>query len=214
MTERSPIVSRSAQAVFKAAVLAVGGIALLIVFVVNGPRQGGGHFATQAPGVGRQLVGLALEPLTGNGSQLKLADLEGKVVLLNFWGPWCMYCRVEMPHLAKLHDQLRHRPDFQFVSVSCSSGSERLEADQLRAESAEYLTQNHLEFAVYWDPAARSRQAFENATQVQGFRMGYPTTVVLDRAGVIRGIWHGYADSNSREMSQLINELFGTAGKI
>ncbi|MEE2752770.1 MAG: TlpA disulfide reductase family protein [Candidatus Latescibacterota bacterium] len=38
-----------------------------------------------------------------DGSVSRLADLEGKVVLLNFWATWCPPCRQELPHFEALH---------------------------------------------------------------------------------------------------------------
>ena len=36
-----------------------------------------------------------------SGDQIKLADLKGKVILLNFWASWCPPCRWEMPYFEK-----------------------------------------------------------------------------------------------------------------
>ena len=40
---------------------------------------------------------------TADGSDLSLAALKGKVVLLNFWATWCLECRPEMPAFERLH---------------------------------------------------------------------------------------------------------------
>ena len=54
----------------------------------------------QAPGIGVPLAELRLQPLSGDGPPVSLADLRGSVVLLNFWGTWCPPCLRELPHIA------------------------------------------------------------------------------------------------------------------
>ena len=44
------------------------------------------------------------------GNPIKLADLKGKVVVLDFWGYWCGPCIGSMPELIKVHDQFKDRP--------------------------------------------------------------------------------------------------------
>jgi thiol-disulfide isomerase/thioredoxin len=44
-----------------------------------------------------------------NGAPVKLGDLRGKVVLLDFWGHWCGPCITAMPALMKLHDTFKDR---------------------------------------------------------------------------------------------------------
>ncbi|HEX7768045.1 MAG TPA: TlpA disulfide reductase family protein, partial [Nitrospira sp.] len=41
-----------------------------------------------------------------DGTRIKLSDLAGKVVLVNFWATWCGPCKEEMPSLARLQQQL------------------------------------------------------------------------------------------------------------
>ena len=53
----------------------------------------------------------------GEGKVGALADLRGKVVLLNIWATWCLPCRKEMPTLDRLQAQLGG-PDFEVVALS------------------------------------------------------------------------------------------------
>jgi pentatricopeptide repeat protein len=46
---------------------------------------------------------------TVTGTKVRLSDLRGKVVLLNFWDTTCKPCRAEYPHLAKIQDEFRDK---------------------------------------------------------------------------------------------------------
>lgn len=52
-----------------------------------------------------------------DGTQLKLSDLRGKVVFLNFWATWCAPCREEFPDLQKMAEDLQGLP-LEMVAVS------------------------------------------------------------------------------------------------
>jgi len=51
------------------------------------------------------------------GDTIRLADLAGKVVLVNFWASWCDPCREEFPRMAALYREL-YGPDFAIVAIS------------------------------------------------------------------------------------------------
>lgn len=54
---------------------------------------------------------------TLGGDTLRMADLHGQWVLMNFWATWCAPCLAEIPELAALHSDL-HEHGFQVVGVS------------------------------------------------------------------------------------------------
>src|SRR3954466_3532940 len=56
------------------------------------------------PAVGAQLTDFRWEPLTGDARPVTQADLEDKLTLVNFWGPWCPACAIEFPHLVELEE--------------------------------------------------------------------------------------------------------------
>ncbi len=53
--------------------------------------------AREAPDLTLRLIG---------GDSLRLHDLRGRVVLVNFWATWCPPCRVEIPDLIALHEEM------------------------------------------------------------------------------------------------------------
>lgn len=100
-----------------------------------------------------------------NGQAYNLADLRGKVVVLNFWFIGCVVCHQEMPALKQLVTDYRANPNVVFISLA------RENAGRLRRYVA---SKGDFGFAVLALPPALAQQF--------GIT-GYPTTVVLDRNG-------------------------------
>jgi len=173
-------------------------LAFAIVYGLGGSHDpAGGH-----PAVGRRLPQLELKPLTGGGSPVSLVDLEGRVTLLDFWGTWCGPCVEEVPHLAVIAEKFRGHADFLMLPVSCGGGG-REDFAELAANTQAFLTVRQLTMPTYIDPGGYSRHGVD---MVAGFQ-GYPTTIVLDRRGVIRGFWIGYYGGDERQVEKLVGEL-------
>jgi cytochrome c biogenesis protein CcmG, thiol:disulfide interchange protein DsbE len=156
-------------------------------------------------GIGKTLPLLSLQPLTFEGSTIALDDLRGQVVVLNFWGTWCPPCRRELPHVAKLASHYADDRRCRVLAVSCGTGGPDPVSSlpDLKNDTEELLAHMHLVLVAYADPDARTRRAVD---QVVGFG-GYPTTLVLDRNGVIRHVWTGYAAGDEKEVARLVESL-------
>ena len=52
------------------------------------------------------------------GRTWRLADLKGKTAFVNVWATWCAPCRKEMPHLQRLYDRVKGRPDVVLLTMN------------------------------------------------------------------------------------------------
>jgi peroxiredoxin len=129
-----------------------------------------------------------LERLGGGASAL--SEFHGKVVLLNFWATWCGPCRAEMPSL----EALSHRfPSQDFVVVGISTDYEGSQIVQPFMESF------GLTFPLLLDPEMQVNDRYEIRS--------LPTSIVLDRRGVIRHKFFGAMDWNTPKNHDLVRVL-------
>jgi len=75
------------------------------------------------PWTGGPTPQLALKDLAGH--PLNLADLKGKVVLVNFWATWCAPCIEEMPSMQKLREKIG-LAGFEVLAVNYQEGQARI----------------------------------------------------------------------------------------
>jgi cytochrome c-type biogenesis protein len=104
---------------------------------------------------------------TDAGESFTLAEQRGKVVLLNFWATWCGPCRVEMPEFQAAYSAYAA----QGLAVIGVNNAETLE--QIRSFREEF----GLSFPLLLDEDAMIQEQYAV--------LNYPSTVVIDREGVI-----------------------------
>ncbi|MEO5894227.1 MAG: TlpA disulfide reductase family protein [Vicinamibacterales bacterium] len=102
-----------------------------------------------------------------NGADYKMADLKGKVVLLNFWATWCAPCLAEIPEFVKAYEEHKSK-GFEIVGVLTEDAG-----DQLKAFASEH-GMNY--------PLVMITPEFEDA---YGPIFGLPTSVVIARDGSV-----------------------------
>lgn len=135
--------------------------------------------ATQVGLVGEEAPEISIKTWI-NSEPLMLADLRGRVVLLEFWATWCKPCYEMFPKLKKLHDEYAAR-GLTVLAITRHYFAQRDTADS-EAEELELIRKvvkdNSLEFPV--GVAADERvQSLYGAT-------GVPTLALIDRRGVVR----------------------------
>ena len=103
-----------------------------------------------------------------DGSNLKLSDLKGKVVLLNFWATWCPPCREEIPSMIKLNKAMAGKP-FQMVAVSIDEGG--------KPAIESFFKQSGYSLPAFVDASGAS-------VKLYGIT-GVPESFIIDRQGVL-----------------------------
>src|SRR6266851_5979985 len=103
---------------------------------------------------------------TLSGAPIRLSDLRGKVVLLNFWATWCVPCRTEMPSLEALYQRQK---DAGLAGLAVN-------LDMLSTAGVEAFVQEvAVTFPIVLDPSWSTAQVYRV--------VGLPTTYLIDRAG-------------------------------
>jgi len=109
---------------------------------------------------------------TVDGHTIKLGELAGHVVVLDFWATWCKPCEAAIPELDRL--QAEH-PQARFIGIS----DEDLETIQ------PYVAAHRIGYAIARDDQHASADYMIEAL---------PTTVIIDKRGIVREVAFGYGD--------------------
>jgi thiol-disulfide isomerase/thioredoxin len=128
---------------------------------------------------------------TPEGTEHRLSDWQGQVVVLNFWATWCAPCRVEMPMLDALETEFGG-PDFAVLPVATGRNA----PEGIRRFYAEAGIRD---LPVFLDP----RQALAREMAV----LGLPVTVILNRDGLEIGRLTGEADWHSDSAREIVAAL-------
>ena len=124
------------------------------------------------------------------GNLLRLKDLEGSVVLLNFWAIWCGPCLEEMPAFEKLYRHFRGR-GLRIVAVSLDLVDTGFVRD--------FVDKRQYSFTVLHDPRRTMMKA------LGGRRI--PVTYVIDASGKVIGRAVGPREWAGKPMIRLVEEL-------
>jgi peroxiredoxin len=126
-----------------------------------------------------------------NGNTVRIHDLKGKVVLLNFWATWCPSCRFEMPSMEALHKELGSH------GLAVLAVAQRESAEDVRS----FYHEHHLSFPALLDHDAEASGLYEI--------WSLPTTFVINKHGYVVGKVIGYRDWNSDQSKDLFLHLLG-----
>lgn len=106
------------------------------------------------------------------GETIKLSELRGKPVFLNFWATWCPPCRAEMPLIQNLYQEKGSQ--LQILTINIQEDPQTIE---------KFLRKNHYNFPVLLDKQGQVANQY--------WIKGIPTTFIIDQQGIIRAVWVG-----------------------
>jgi len=128
-----------------------------------------------------------------SGTNIKLSELRGDVVMINFWASWCGPCLQEMPALEHIHQRYK---DLGFTLLGVN-------VEQDLREAKAYLKKIDITFPILFDVTNQVSAEYEIS--------GMPTTYLVDRDGNLRKLYIGYQpgiseDTYQREIKALLKE--------
>ncbi|MFK7885851.1 MAG: TlpA disulfide reductase family protein [Gammaproteobacteria bacterium] len=126
---------------------------------------------------------------SASGENIKLSELRGQVVMINFWASWCGPCRQEMPLLDEIH--ARYSPmGFTMLGVN-------VEKDSAKAKAL--LKDLPVDFPILFDKTNQVSKDYDVVAM--------PSTVIVDRDGNIRYIHRGYKPGDENAYQDMIRAV-------
>lgn len=135
-------------------------------------------------------TGEEIEPFSAhdlNDNKIKLKDLRGKVVVLNFWFIGCPACMQEIPELNKLVDNYKNNSDVVFLAIALDVG---------------YKLKDFLKTTPFNYDIINDGRFIANTYKIQL----YPTSVILNKEGKVAFHTVGFAANSPYWMKKTINE--------
>ncbi|MBF0161212.1 MAG: TlpA family protein disulfide reductase [Magnetococcales bacterium] len=108
---------------------------------------------------------------TVGGQPLRLADLRGKVVVVNFWATWCPPCLAEIPELVRFHERYGNKG----VVVLGIDYMDHVTLEQLQ----QFVVEHHISYPVVYGETAQ----LDQVAKMLGGVFGLPVTKLLNQKG-------------------------------
>jgi peroxiredoxin len=135
---------------------------------------------------------------TLDGKRMKLSDLKGKVVLLDFWATWCGPCRNVLPIIKRAYDQ-SGRSRFEVIGISLDGGESTKTA---RSDVEKFIEEQQIKWPIAFD-----NNGWDNAVAIKYNMTNIPIHILIDKGGMIRII----SGSGSEEK---MNQVLAKAGEL
>jgi peroxiredoxin len=130
---------------------------------------------------------------TTDGKTVKMSDLKGKIVMLQFTASWCGVCRKEMPHIeADIWKKYKDNPNFALFGV---------DLDEPVRKVKEFAKQIPVTYPMLLDPKGGIFYKFAEK------EAGVTRNVIIDKTGKIVYMTRLYKEEEFQEMKTVIAEL-------
>ena len=124
------------------------------------------------------------------GADVKLADLKGKVVVLDFWATYCPPCREEIPHLNDL--QNKYGANLQIVGLHIGGTEDE-------AKIPEFVRQVNIKYALAYPQS-------ETADALLGADDSIPQTFVFDKTGKLTKKFVGFDNFVKADLEDAVEQ--------
>lgn len=132
-----------------------------------------------------------------SGERVKLSDLKGNVVLLDFWATWCPPCQASLPHLQEASDNQAWASRGLVVWA--------VNARQSAQDVSDFLDRKGYTFTALLD---------SDGTAMSEYGVhGIPMTVIVGRDGKVRNVFVGWGDNSAQEIDEAIDKALAEPRK-
>jgi peroxiredoxin len=131
--------------------------------------------------------------VTTDGKTVRMADLKGKIVMLQFTASWCSVCRKEMPHIeADIWKKYKDNPNFALYGIDLDEPAEKVK---------EFAKQIPVTYPLALDPKGGIFYQFAEKNA------GVTRNVIVDKTGKIVYMTRLYKEEEFQEMKKVIADL-------
>ena len=138
------------------------------------------------------LVGAFAPPWTNvtapAGAPASLAQLKGRVVVLDFWATWCGPCKLLAPRLSALKDRLGAQ-GLSVVGITTDDAE----------KAADFAAKHQMRYPTVIDGNADTSKSYGIG--------GLPTMIVIDKRGVVRDVFVGFDPTGDAKLEALVKTL-------